>query len=118
MKKINSIWFGTKILAAAGILILVIPAFLYLIDLFLIRYNMLKHIMKVSLAIGVAILMVFSIILIIELSQDKKINRMYNKVKYRKIEFSKNAYECQHCGNQKVQESDLYCKVCGIKFIQ
>lgn len=117
IKKINSIWFGSRILVAAGVFILVIPFLLYLLDLLMIGNDALWQMMKVSLAIGILILLIFSIILFIELRQDKRINKMYNKVKYRKMNISKGVYECQYCGNQKVQENDLHCKVCGIKFI-
>jgi Ca2+/H+ antiporter len=116
MKKINSIWFGPRALLIAGIFVLVIPAFLYILDMFAFRKDVLMYAIKASFTIGIVIILLFSIILFIELKQDKNINKKYNKEKYRKIEISKNIFECQYCGDRKVQEEDSYCKACGIKF--
>lgn len=90
MKKINSIWYGSTILAACGIFAVVIPL--------------------------VFILIMFSLMLAVEFKQDKKIQLKYNKVKYQKVEISDGLYECQYCGNQNVGKEDLFCKVCATKF--
>ena len=105
-------------MAVAGVFILIIPLLFYLLDLAVFNTAVLKWMTKVSLAIGVIILLIFMTILMIELKQDRKRNILYNKVKFKKISISKGICECQYCGNQKVQENDLYCKVCGTKFIQ
>lgn len=117
MKKINSIWFGPRILAAVVIFTLAIPALLYFIHKLLIPNVLLQYMIKVSLVIGILTLLIFLLILFIELKQDKRINKLYNKVKCEKIQITKGIYECQCCGNQKVQEKDSYCRVCGVRFI-
>lgn len=117
IKKINSIWFGARVLAAAGIFLVVLPLVLYVIHL-AEKYTVLNLLIKISFVIGAIIIIFFSIILAIELRQDKKINKQYNKVRYKKIQLSDGMYECQYCGNHKVTDDDLYCKVCGIKFLE
>lgn len=94
---------------------IVIPLILYLLKLY-VRGDLIIVLIKTSIVIGILVLLFFSLMLIIELRQDKKINIQYNELKYQKIQVEEDLYECQHCGNQKVKEADLYCNICGIRF--
>lgn len=116
MKKINSIWYGSRILAAGGVFTFVIPFTLYLVSIRIVKNDVMLILAKASIAVGLAIFLLFFIMLIIELKQDRNINLRYNKLKYQKIQISVGVYECQHCGNQKVKKNDSFCKICDVKF--
>lgn len=116
MKKINSIWFGSKILAVGGAFTVVIPLLLYLFTVLIAKNNVMIIASKVSITIGIAILALFSTILIIELKQDKRANLQYNEVKYQKMQIAAGIYECQHCGSRDVKKEDFICRVCNVEF--
>jgi hypothetical protein len=116
MKKINSIWYGSKILAAGGSFAVAIPLILYLLYVSITKIDIVLILIKVSISVGILILGLFCLMLAIESKQDKNIDLQYNKVKCQKIQISDNLYECQYCGNQEVKKEDLFCKVCNIKF--
>lgn len=71
---------------------------------------------KISFFIGIIIFGVFFIWLTIELKQDKKINKMYEKHRNEKLLVGDKIYECQACGNRQVKNDDTSCRVCGIEF--
>lgn len=116
MKKLNSIWYGSRILAAGGVFTLIIPLLLYLLYTLLIKNEVVPILIKISIVVGIAILGLFSLLLVIELKQDNNINLQYDKVKYQKIKMSDDLYECQYCGNRMVKKEDLFCKICNVKF--
>lgn len=118
MKKFNSIWYGSKILATGGLFTLIIPLFLFLLYTLFIKNEVVSILMKISIVVGIAILGLFILMLIIELKQDNNINLQYNKVKYQKIQMPDGQYECQYCGNRMVKKEDLFCKICNVKFIE
>lgn len=115
MKKINSIHYGGKVLLIGGTVGLLIPTILWLIaddwsspEFFLLA--------KLSSFIGMLILLFFFVMLVIELYQDKKINKYYAAHKNVKIRMESGEYECAACGSRCVQKEDINCIVCGIRF--
>jgi hypothetical protein len=116
MKKINSIWFGGKIIGVGIVFFIFIPLILFGIEKVLVIGNVLIPLIKISIGIGLFILAVFTGILIIELNQDKKLNSQYYNKRYSKIKLSDANYECQNCGNLKLKKDDKDCNLCGIKF--
>lgn len=113
MKKINSTWFGSKVIFTGVILAFIIPV---CIKIFHLRSNIFNMIFMISFAFGSVILIGFSILLVIELHQDKKMSRYYEKHKNQMLVISKNTYECQSCGNRQVRLNDESCSICGIHF--
>ena len=116
MKKINSIGYGHKIIEVAGLFLVVIPIFCYffysIFYLFLI-----KILMYMSLVIGLIIFVFLIGLLSVEFYQDRNIGRRYFFIKKTKLLLDSGYYECQSCGNRKVNEKDKNCDICGIKFI-
>lgn len=116
MRKINSIWYGTRILAFCGLFLIAIPAVSYLLFTTFLRTDIMTAIIKVSMVIGGVILLVFCIILAIELQQDKRINLNYKQLRYRKIRINDEVFECQNCGSRKAKREDTYCRECGARY--
>ncbi|WP_310605474.1 hypothetical protein [Anaerosporobacter sp.] len=113
MKKINSIGYGGKVIFIGILFAFIIP-----IGIMLIPYKCipLDVISKISFLIGILILILFTIWLMIELRQDKRINAHYEKNRDKKILIQSGQFECQACGNQHVKAEDKSCSVCGIVF--
>jgi hypothetical protein len=116
MKKINSIWYGGKILKLAGIFAAVIPILLYIISILFQEITQICKLAEISAIIGIVIFLFLILLLIVELRQDKKINNFYEQRKNTKIQISDTDYECQNCGSQRVKEKDKFCPACGIKY--
>ncbi|WP_167959169.1 hypothetical protein [Anaerosporobacter faecicola] len=114
-RKINSIGYGTKVIGIGFVFLLIIPGIIRILSCFH-SWSGYVPIMKGSFYLGVAILLLFGIWLGIELTQDRYINRYYEKHKNEKIPLGENHYECQACGNRLVTGEDESCRVCGIKF--
>jgi len=95
----------------------VIPAVLYGISFGLgladIHLIFLSSAIKISFAIGLIVLIVFLFLIIAEQVQDHYLARLYEKNRGRKLPLADGNYECQYCGNRKVQEVDKTCQVCG-----
>ena len=114
MKKINSIGYGHRILGAAAIFLIVIPACLFALSkMLLIRF---LPFAEVSLAFGFGILLFLLILLKIELFQDKKKARYFEAHRHTKLALKNGLYECQACGNQQVRPEHKTCAVCGVTF--
>lgn len=115
MKKINSIHYGGKILLFSGVIGILIPAILWLVNL---GWNnpLVETLMRIALLAGLCIGCIFCIHLGIELHQDKKINQYYHVHSKMKILISDTEYECATCGNRQVHKSDTYCRMCGVVF--
>ena len=113
MKKINSIWYGGKTILAGLIFAFVIPIG---IGIFPFTSDILSVISKVSFLVGMLILIGFGIWLAIELHQDKRLNRYYDKHRNRMQKVGEGVYECQACGNRKLKQGDERCTVCGARF--
>ena len=77
MKKINSNSYGGKIIGIGLIPLLFIPGILWIVNCFL-KLNILRTIMYISAGIGALIELSFSILLIIEFAQDRKIQSYYD----------------------------------------
>lgn len=103
-----------------GLLVAIIPAVLYgflrlcsgtgTIGTFLLS------LMKSSFAAGVSVLIVFLILIAVEQVQDHYFDILYKKQLGKKILLVNGSYECQYCGNRRVQEKDKTCEVCGKEF--
>ncbi len=114
MKKINSNRYGDRIIGLAALFLVPIPLCFYLLGL------LFREIFRVwiyySLAAGLFILLSFSVLLSIEFYQDRMIERKYADVRKKKVLLGNGVYECQSCGNRKVDFMDNSCSVCGIVF--
>lgn len=115
MKKINSIDYGGKVIAIGMILLIPVPLLLYGIEK-MIKMEKIKYIFYGSIAIGTIVEVVFFIVLMIELKQDRRIDKYYQNHKNVKLKINDNSYECSCCGNRKIKISDMECNICGIKF--
>lgn len=114
MKKINSIWYGGKIILTGIIFAFMIPLG---IMIFPLKSKILTTLSSISCIFGIIILMGFGIFLAIELHQDKKLNEYYNRKQTQKVKISENKYECQVCGNREINQNDTSCKICGTRFV-
>lgn len=115
MKKINSIGYADKIIGLATLFLILIPLLLYLAHSFF-ELSILLLLLKVSLGIGGVIIIFLTILLVIELRQDKKINKYYEDNKNIKIPLEDGLYECQSCGYRQVRHEHKSCSVCGVCF--
>lgn len=83
MKKINSIWFGGKIIGCGMVFAVVIPLILSGLVKLLPPDGVIASIarisIKVSIGIGVFAFIAIAVILFIELRQDKKLNSRYDE---------------------------------------
>lgn len=114
--KLNSIRYGPRVLAVIGILLLAVPLILYLcyslLMLIGLRVEVLLRLLSLSLMGGIGLLGLFVFLLVIELVQDRVLDRQYRKTRNRKVKISDEYYECQYCGYQRVRQSDKRCKIC------
>lgn len=117
MKKINSIGYAHKILAACGMLVVVLPVAFSLAGRWL-GLPFLVLIARVVLGAGLVLCALFALLLFVELRQDAAINRRYQREKYQKLPLGGGRWECQHCGSREVGEGDAHCSVCEIQFRQ
>lgn len=113
MKKINSIWYGGKVILAGAILAFGVPGGIWILPG---ESEILNMIGMVSFGAGAMILVGFGIWLGIELHQDKRLNGYYDRNRNRIMKVGKDVYECQACGNRKVRPGDASCSVCGVHF--
>lgn len=72
--------------------------------------------LTVSLIIGGLLAVFLAGLLIIELRQDKRIARYYEKHQNRALPLSDGRYECQHCGSTRLKQGDKVCPTCGVRF--
>ena len=114
--KINSIRYAYQVLVVISVLTIVVPIALYigymLLGQFGINGIVLKSGIRVSIAIGLALLALFVLLLIIEAVQDRIQNARYIKNKSQRLRLANGYSECQYCGYQKVRASDQRCPVC------
>jgi len=92
-----------------------IPLSLSLLNQFL-QNKLMTYVSYASILIGLTILFSLFFILIIELNQDKKMNKYFQNHKKTKINLNNGRLECGYCGNRDIRESDTGCTVCGNKF--
>ena len=115
MVKINSHGYGYKILAAIAVFLVVIPAVLYGLSFVVVRIDF-GMITQISLALGSLLLLFQLVLLIVELHQDRKINKRLEADLNRKLPLGNGLYECQACGNREVHPEQKLCGVCGAHF--
>ena len=115
--KINSIRYAYQVLVVISVLTIVVPIALYIGYMLLGQFGIngiaLKSAMKISIAIGLALLALFILLLIIEAVQDRIQNARYIKNKSQRLRLANGYYECQYCGYQKVHAFDRRCPVCS-----
>jgi uncharacterized paraquat-inducible protein A len=116
-KKLNSIWYGPRLLALIGLLTIVVPVILELglrcLGLLGIKVGMLTIVISISRYAGIGLLVLFSILLAIEFIQDHLLDRRYHQERHTKLMNSDGSYECQYCGCRKIGINDKHCPVCG-----
>ncbi|MBR3771660.1 MAG: hypothetical protein IKL07_05270 [Clostridium sp.] len=113
MKKINSIGYGGKVIGVGLLFAVVAPIALTILPIPSAQINFLR---KGSVIIGGVILGLFTIWLMIEFYQDRKMNGYFLSNRNRMLKISENCYECQACGNRELTADSICCSVCGIKF--
>lgn len=117
MKKVNSIFYGSHIIGLGLLFLIPVPL---LLD-FIKRYFssiILSYAIRVSVVIGIIVECAFFILLIIELHQDKKIQKYCQNHRNTKIKLKEGKYECLNCGNRMLKEQDEVCSICGIKYVE
>lgn len=115
MKKINSISYGGKTIGCGLIFLMLIPLLSFLLQK-LFHCMVLFCVIRISIALGLAIECIFAIVLLVEFCQDKKVDRYCQCHRNVKVKLSEGRYECENCGNLSVKEQDHECSVCGVKF--
>lgn len=115
MKKINSIDYGAKVIGIGLLLMLILPGLLLGINIFLESTYVLFGALFLFMA-GAAILIGFSVVLLIEFGQDKKIDTYYSKHKNIKIPLGGGKFECGACGSRTISEETTICNMCGCRF--
>ncbi|HCL01560.1 MAG TPA: hypothetical protein DHW61_03955 [Lachnoclostridium phytofermentans] len=115
MKKINSIGYAHKIIGLAGLFLAIIPLCCHIFKL-IFHAVLFSMFLYISLAIGFLVLLFFIGLLAAEFHQDKKIDRQYIDIWKTKLSLGNGFYECQSCGNRKVNSTDKSCRVCGTTF--
>ncbi|MCX7772968.1 MAG: hypothetical protein N2376_07645 [Clostridia bacterium] len=118
MKKINSIGFGPRIVKWGLVFSILIPLLLCLAMLFFSETASFRLLIWGSFGVGFLIFLALSVILAIELHQDKRLGRYYSKRRNMKLPIGQSFYECQSCGNRLVKAEDSYCKVCNVRFLK
>lgn len=115
MKKINSIGYGHKILRSTVICLIYIPSISYFF--WQMTYNIqFLLVAKVSLVLGIIILLFLFVLLKIELYQDKKMDEYYRANAQSRLPLKNGLFECQTCGNTQVKPRQKSCIVCGTNF--
>lgn len=115
MKKINSVGYGHKIIGAAVVFLVLIPAVTWLLSSITKQIAFLLF-AKISLALGFAVLLFLLILLKIEFFQDKRIAKYFEANKNIKLRLKNGLCECQTCGNKQVKPEHKNCNVCGATF--
>lgn len=115
MKKINSIHYGSRVIAVGLVFLVLLPLALWGVNLWL-QNEALITTAYVSMIIGAVIEIFFFVYLIIESKQDKKSEEDYQRHRKMKIPLPEGKFECGNCGNRNVRTSDSGCVACGITF--
>ncbi len=115
MKKINSINYGHKIISSASICLIVVPVICYFLWS-LTKQEQFQLFAIASLVLGFLILLFLFVLLKIELYQDKKIAEYFKANEKTRVALKNGFYECQTCGNTRIQQEQKSCIICGTKF--
>lgn len=115
MKKINSIGYGGRIAAAAGIFLAAVPLAVLALNTIL-PFTGYKTWMYISPAIGALIALFLIGPLAVELRQDKRMNAYYHKHSHMKMYPGNGIYEFQSWGNRDALARDAVCRAWGIRF--
>lgn len=115
MKKINSIDYGHKIVCSAAIFLLILPAICCILRT-ITKLSTFLLLAKVSLVLGLLILLFLFILLKLELYQDKKIAAYFKANSKRRLPLNNGLFECQNCGYNQVTPLQKSCMICGITF--
>lgn len=76
----------------------------------------LGYVAIISIRIGLTFLALFIVFLMIELHQDKRLDRYDQQHRDRKVPLGNGRYECQTCGNKNFSKRDEYCSLCSTRF--
>lgn len=115
MKKINSNGYGVRMVFVIALFLVILPLFGYILQLFP-GGEWTRPLMKISIGLGVCLLLLMVLLLSVELHQDKRLNRYYQVHRNRKLPLTDGHYECQACGNRLLHAEDKRCGVCGCHF--
>ncbi len=106
-----------RIIAIAGLFGVILPAFLYGASFLIKPYgsyaSWIYTGMKISLGLGIVMLVLLVSLVIIEQMQDSLYDAAYRKQRRKKLALQDGGFECQFCGCQKVGAQDRQCPACG-----
>lgn len=108
---------GVRILSIAGVLVVLIPLFLFAgslgLKLFGFDAGIISTLIWVFVAAGGSLIAALLVLIVVEQVQDYRIDRNYQRDRGQKLRVTEIYFECQYCGNRKVKENDRQCPVCG-----
>ncbi len=113
-RKLNLNEPGTKIIALSGFFLLLVPGLFVLLAWLFARLRYFIWIaIKISVGVGLLLMIIMAVLMVVETIQDRRYDRWYREQRYKKIKLSGNYYECQYCGYQKVRDIDRACPACN-----
>lgn len=115
MKKINSNGYGSKMVFAIVLFLVILPLLGHILHM-LAGGEWVLSLIRVSMSIGVCIMVLMILLLVVELHQDKQQYQSYQAHRNRKVPLSDGHQECQACGNRALHAEDTQCGVCGCHF--
>ena len=110
--------FAGKFLALVAIFLMGIPLLGWLLQALGIRLSILAWIVRTSVWTGVALLLVFLLLIGVEQVLDARLYRRYRQTLSRPIPLLDGLAECPNCGYRQVRSFDRACPSCGKPLIQ
>jgi hypothetical protein len=108
---------GARILAIAALLIGLAPVLLYasnlIVKTFGIDAAVFSTLIWVFVTAGGLLLAALLVLIVAEQVQDHLIDNDYQRRRGQKLRVTGIYFECQYCGNRKVNANDRQCSVCG-----
>jgi hypothetical protein len=104
---------GAKILAICALLLLGIPALIWLLGQFGLRADSLAWAARLSLWAGGGLLLLFAGLVLLEHRLDERLYRRYRRSLDQRIPHADGTAECPHCGCRGIKEFESSCPVCG-----
>lgn len=115
MKKINSIGYRHWIVLVSILFLVPIPLLFHEVWRKTGSLQMLD-VVKISLVMGTGTAFFLTVLLVVELGQDRRINRKYAQSKNTLVKLRNGMYECQACGHRFGRGGALCCPVCAISY--
>jgi hypothetical protein len=117
MKRILNLHeIGFRLLAVAALFGLGIPGLLWGLRAAGILVDQLPRWMRLSMWVGIGLLVVLFVLIVVEQVQDSFLYQRYLKERQAKLALADGQFECQYCGFRQVRAADTSCPVCGRDF--